>query len=253
MSAALPLSFGATTNAGFGMNFGSGSGTTSYNNTTSGSSTYQGQGTQTNQVQGLTSEEQQLATNLAKMSGPQYGSPAYINALKQLGSLVNGGMQASPEQLTNLHNIMQNSISSTQNALNYNMTNPHGTLNAINQQLNSTGMTDSSVAPWMMGGALQQENSALAQAADTAASNYETAAVNTPYQTAGVLSNEAGLGQSQQSLNTQAGGGLLGTLFSGNLANKTTTNNTSGSSTSKQNTTGTTSYNNNSSGMSFSL
>ena len=238
---------------GFGGNIGSGSGTATYNNTTSGSSTYQGQGTQTNQIQGLTPQEQQLATDLAQMSGPQYGSPAYITALKQLGSLVNGGMQASPEQLKNLHNIMHNTVSATQNALNYNMTNPHGTLNAINQQLNNTGMTDSSVAPWLMGGALQQENSALAQAADTAASNYETAAVNTPYQTAGVLSNEAGLGQSQQSLNTQAGGGLLGTLFAGNLANKTTSNNTSGSTTSNQTTSGTTSYNNNSSGLSFSL
>ena len=249
----IPFGLGASTNVSFGGSFGSGSGTSTYNNTTTGSSTYQGAGTQTNEIQNLTPQEQELANNLATMSGPQYGSAAYITALKQLGTLINGGMQASPEQLTNLHNIMQNTVSATQNALNYNMTNPHGTLNAINQQLNSTGMTDSSVAPWMMGGALQQENSALAQAADTAASNYETAAVNTPYQTAGVLSNEAGLGQSQQSLNTQAGGGLLGTLFAGNLANKTTSNNTSGSSTSKQNTTGTTSYNNSSSGLSFGL
>lgn len=248
-----PLGFGATTNVGFGGSFGSGSGTSTYNNTTTGSSTYQGAGTQTNKVQNLTPQEQQLATNLAQMSGPQYGSAAYISALKQLGTLVNGGMQASPEQLTNLHNIMQNTVSATQNALNYNMTNPNGTLNAINQHLNSTGMTDSSVAPWLMGGALQQENSALAQAADTASANYETAAVNTPYQTAGVLSNEAGLGQTQQSLNMQSGGGLLGTLFSGNLANKTTTNNTSGSMSSTQNTKGTTSYTNNSSGLNFSL
>ena len=260
MSAALlgGLGAGAGSNLAFNMGFGSGSSTTNYNNTQTQNlaNTGSSQGNQSTSVQGLSPTElaylggvNPSATNLGYMTAPT------ASGISGLGGMLQGGMQASPQQLAYLQSIMGNQIGATNTALQYQMNNPNGELNTINQQLANSGMTESSVAPWMYGGAMQSYLSQLGQASQNAAAQYGQNAVQLPYQTAQAYGSLANLGQSQQNLNANTSLGAFNSLYAGNLASKNTNFGTSSQATQKGtvNNKGTQTTTSNSNNMGFSL